>query len=813
MNRFLRNLPIKRKLTVINVVISSVALAIACATFAVHEQDVFRDQMQRDFGILAEVLGDNVASGLAFDDPESIRQTLSSLAAHPRVAAASVYGSAGNLVAEYRRVGLAKEFSFPELEADAQRFTSERLDTFRSIELAGEKVGMIYVGVDLAELKARAWRYSLTVAVLLIACSLVALALASRLQKVISDPIVALAQTAGEVATGRNYAVRARKESDDETGRLIDAFNGMLDQIQARDQALQDARDQLELRVESRTKEVVRSLSLLSATLESTTDGILAADLNGRIVSYNKKLGAMWNLPPELLQQHERKPLTEHAAALTVDPEGFLAIVQERMKLPEVPAFDSIELKDGRTIERHTHPQLSDGRTIGVVMSFRDVTERKEAEAKLARERDLLRVLLDSSPDTIYFKDRQSRFVRVSKSETLRYLGRVAMERRGQLDASAPAQPEDANHLIGLNVFEVFGPELGQRASELDQEIMRTGQPVLGLVEKMALPGGREVWHLTDELPWRDETGRIIGTFGISKDITAMKAAEAKLAEAHRQLLDTSRRAGMAEVATGVLHNVGNVLNSVNVSTTLLTDQVRSSRVTHVGKICELLRQNEANLATFFTDDPRGRRLPAFLETLATHLSSERETALSELEQLRKNVEHIKDIVAMQQNYAKVSGVTETVQIIDLVEDAVRMNSGAFARHDVALCRDYQAKIAVTIEKHKVLQILVNLMRNAKYACDDSGRKDKQITLSVTADTAKVRIAVIDNGVGIAAENLTRIFNHGFTTRRDGHGFGLHSGALAARELGGSLIGQSDGPGHGARFILELPLKQERDAA
>ena len=163
----------------------------------------------------------------------------------------------------------------------------------------------------------------------------------------------------------------------------------------------------------------------------------------------------------------------------------------------------------------------------------------------------------------------------------------------------------------------------------------------------------------------------------------------------------------------------------------------------------------------------------------------------------------------MQQSYAKVSGLSELVPVIDLVEDAVRMNTGALERHKVRLVRDYSTVAPILVEKHKVLQILVNLIRNAKYACDDTNLPDKQLTLRVTGDEVCVQIAVIDNGVGIPPENLTRIFNHGFTTRKEGHGFGLHSGALAAKELGGSLTVQSDGPGEGAVFTLELPVSHQ----
>ena len=162
----------------------------------------------------------------------------------------------------------------------------------------------------------------------------------------------------------------------------------------------------------------------------------------------------------------------------------------------------------------------------------------------------------------------------------------------------------------------------------------------------------------------------------------------------------------------------------------------------------------------------------------------------------------------MQQSYARVVGVAETLPVVDLVEDALRLNAGAMERHQVKVMREYFEVPPILVDKHKVLQILVNLIRNAKYALDDKGHTDKRLVLQVGLNgNNTVKICVIDNGIGIAAENLTRIFEHGFTTRKEGHGFGLHNGALAAKELGGSLTAQSEGPGRGAKFTLELPLQ------
>ena len=220
------------------------------------------------------------------------------------------------------------------------------------------------------------------------------------------------------------------------------------------------------------------------------------------------------------------------------------------------------------------------------------------------------------------------------------------------------------------------------------------------------------------------------------------------------------------------------------------------------------LDAHAADLPGYFATDATAREMPAYIRRLADRLGQEQIGLVKEIDQIRNHIEHIKDIVAMQQNYARVFGVIEKVKVSDLVEDAIRMNSGALVRHDVQLVRDYDAVLPeILVEKHKVLQILVNIIRNAKYACDESGRADKRLTVHLSSAAGRVRIAVSDNGIGIPSENLERIFNHGFTTRKDGHGFGLHSAALAARELGGAITVHSAGHMQGAAFTLELPLQ------
>jgi C4-dicarboxylate-specific signal transduction histidine kinase len=177
-----------------------------------------------------------------------------------------------------------------------------------------------------------------------------------------------------------------------------------------------------------------------------------------------------------------------------------------------------------------------------------------------------------------------------------------------------------------------------------------------------------------------------------------------------------------------------------------------------------------------------------------------------ELDQLGRNIEHIKEIVAMQQSYARVTGVLEDVPPDRLIEDALQINTQSFARHGIHIARQFEPAPAVRVDKHKALQIIINLLRNAKHAVEGVHNIDPRIGIAMDRVNGHVRIRVTDNGVGIERQNMTKIFQHGFTTKKTGHGFGLHSGALAAKEMGGSLSAHSDGPGRGATFTLELPV-------
>ena len=526
----------------------TVSLLMACAAFVTAEWATFRNATVEEMITLADIIGYNCAASLTLNDSTDAKGILESLERQLHIDSACVYDAEGGIFTDWIRP--LAETTIPSSPPGVyeHRFERDHLLLFRDIEWGEEKIGTVYLRTDLTAMNARLKRYAGIVILILLVSLLVTWRISSRLQSIISEPIFNLLSTTEMVARDQNFTIRAQSHGEDELGTLVKGFNNMLAQIQTRDTALQQAQDNLEKKVEERTRE---------------------------------------------------------------------------LKL--------------------------------------EIEEREQAEKKL----------------------------------------------------------------------------------------------------------------------------------------TAL----------HRELVETSRQAGMAEVATGVLHNVGNVLNSVNVSTILIGERIRRSKTSNLRKIASLIQGHSDDVGEFLRHDEKGKLLAPYILDLAEHLSAEQKETLSELNSLTANIEHIKEIVAMQQSYASVSGIIESLPIADLADDALRMYENGFHSKEIRVVRRYVETPVISVDKHRAMQILANLVANAQDSLIESDSADRRITVeTMLAQNDRVRITVSDNGVGIHPDNLTRIFSHGFTTKRDGHGFGLHYGALAAHGMGGKLSATSEGEGKGARFVLELPL-------
>jgi PAS domain S-box-containing protein len=433
----------------------------------------------------------------------------------------------------------------------------------------------------------------------------------------------------------------------------------------------------------------------------------------------------------------------------------------------------------------------------------RQIVAIQRTTAELAHSNAQMAAIHETSLDAIIVMDSDGRIVEFSQSAQ-RALGFARPDVLGKdlADTIMPARFRE-RHRQGLMTY------------------LTTGQSAIlnRRVEVAVLRADGSEFPAELTVARADVEGRPLFTAFI-RDLSDQKRAESEREQLHNRLLSASRQAGMAEVATGVLHNVGNVLNSVNVSASVVAERLRKSEIASLQKASDMLREHEHDLPQYLSADQRGKHLPAFLIEVASYLADEQKELLAEMESVGRGLDHIKHIVGAQQSHAKRGGgvLLQRVRPAELMEVALEMQRESFQRHQVTIERRFAELPEMPLDKHRTLQILVNLLANAKDAVREGRRSDRRITVALETGEAAlgaggamlpvVRFVIEDNGIGIAAENLAKVFGHGFTTRSEGHGFGLHSAANAAREMGGNLAAASDGPGLGATFSLELPIKR-----
>jgi DNA-binding LacI/PurR family transcriptional regulator/signal transduction histidine kinase len=300
--------------------------------------------------------------------------------------------------------------------------------------------------------------------------------------------------------------------------------------------------------------------------------------------------------------------------------------------------------------------------------------------------------------------------------------------------------------------------------------------------------------------------------------VLSMNGLVDRLREQQRQLLQTARQAGMAELAVGTLHNVGNVLTTVSVCAEQIAGAgTGPSAVDGLRRAVQLLLEHRDDLPGFFARDPRAALVPKYLERVAEELLRERARTGEEAQLLLAKVKLVRDTVAALQGLAREGNsplLRERVDLGALAEAVLETQAPLLARLGVALETQLEGGLSLVTDRAKVVHVLVNLVKNAAEAMRDARVGGRILRLGiVAAEGDRIRITVADSGEGIPPENLERIFSYGFTTKPDGHGFGLHTCALYARELGGALVGTSPGPGRGAAFTLELPRESPAAAA
>ena len=595
-----------------------------------------------------------------------------------------------------------------------------------------------------------------------------------------------LEQTNADLNRSRSAAINMMRDAEDDHRKAEEARRALGQQAVE----LERANDGLQKEVLER-KQVEAELQKVSRAVEQSPASVVITDVQGTIEYVNPKF-------TQVTGYTLQEVIGETPSVLNSGK-----IPKETIKQLWETILSGREWR-GELLNKKKNGELywefasisplvnADGKTTHFVAVKENITQRKLTDAALRDSESRHRTLFESSGDAIMLLGKEGYID--CNSATLQIFG---LTDKKDFISVHPAELSPPRQLDGNDSYTA--------AEERIATALRVGSAKFEWTHQRG-EGERfpaEVW-----LTAFDMGGERILQATV-RDISERKRADAELVRLHEELVVASRLAGMSEVATGVLHNVGNVLNSVNVSANLLIEKVQTSRVGSLAKASDMICQHQSDLAAFLTTDGRGRHFPRLLEELVTSLSAERDTQLEELRSLIDNIGHIREIVSTQQSFAQTRGTTEPVNLTELMEDALKINDAGLIRHNVNVVREFGEVPPIVTERHQVLQIIVNLISNARYALSDCDQDNRTMTLIVTGGEENVLIEVRDNGVGIAHDNLTNIFSHGFTTREDGHGFGLHSSALSAQEVGGSLSVDSDGVGQGATFTLRIPIEKE----
>jgi len=359
------------------------------------------------------------------------------------------------------------------------------------------------------------------------------------------------------------------------------------------------------------------------------------------------------------------------------------------------------------------------------------------------------------------------------------------------------------DELVGQSPGLIFGEEFAQ--GSIIENLLLQGS-VSGIESSFLTSSGQVIPISVSGSMMQDEHEQFQGLVCVAQDITERKQMEEEKRQLHEQLLDTSRQLGMAEVASDVLHNVGNVLNSINVSIGVVADLLKNSIVGDVGRISQLFHKHRDDLGNYLSSNPKGKQIPAYLEKLSAQLIEEQRVAIGELARLKENAQHAQHCVAAQQEVAKVIGITEAVSLVALVEEALAAKRELLETSQISVVREFEEIPLLIVDKHQVNEILADVIQNACQAMASSSMKLLVVRAKlIPGPPDSVLLEVEDSGVGIVADDLIKIFGQGYHAKDGGHGGSLHSGALMAKNLGGALRAHSAGIGYGATFSLELP--------
>lgn len=622
--------------------------------------------------------------------------------------------------------------------------------------------------------------------------------------------------------------------------QLLDAVNRSYEHYE-RDHSL--AKQSLEIsseELQQLANELANKQARLHAVLGAASDGILVVNQAGQIELANHAAERFIAQDNNTSTTTSNKLIGKNVANIAVaipnkesENELLSLTLQQIFQSGPKESLQELLLKQGNSFLLPVELSLSqvkldtaEGVTLGIL---RDISQRKESEKKIAVRHTLTHQLFEATnleegakyileglcqelgQDVAIFWLADSEEMHFSPTfsccpTALPYLKELLEK---TLDMTLPIEGYPSNVQWKTDFSQMA------RANELRQCGLQSGitiplryeKKLLGLVELFtrSISVRDEEW-----IKILSDIAQEIGLF-----IAHEKTREREL-NWQKQLVTAARQAGMMEVANSVLHNVGNALNTVNISAGALQEQFHKSELDNLPKIAKMIEEHKQELAHYITTDPRGQLLPDFLITLGQWWLTESQRFHSEIKLLIDNIQHIKDIIQMQQSMSGLIGLKENISVNNLLDNLINIHSKEFERHKISVKKEFSKFPELYIDRAKLLQILQNLVRNAIDAliakeigpdgANEAEARELIVRTCLYGPRQDLCIEVQDNGLGISEANKQKIFSYGFTTKKQGHGFGLHSSALIAKELGGNLSVQSRGIGLGATFTCILPI-------
>jgi PAS domain S-box-containing protein len=394
---------------------------------------------------------------------------------------------------------------------------------------------------------------------------------------------------------------------------------------------------------------------------------------------------------------------------------------------------------------------------------------------------EYLRSIFDLFPDYIFYKDINCRFI-IANLKVVELMQAASHE-----------------ELVGKTDFDFYPPDMARKFYENDQMIIKSKKAALNIEEVNYNVAGEKMYISMSKIPLINENNVVIGLYGIGRDITALRQAQLAVKENEVRV---AHETGKYEIATDVLHNIGNVLNSVNVSVINVQHVMEKSKLPGLQKANELLSHHQHDLADFIANDEKGKVIPKYLKTLELELLNEKKKVQDEIKSLQNKVDVIKNILNIQQKMARVNAHDEENRLEEIIDFAHTILSRSLLKRDIKVIKDLDGSLRVKGIRSKLIHVFVNLLKNAMESLVVSGTSDKHIKIRSYPEKDKIIVEIEDNGRGIKKDMLKEIFKFGVTTRDEGYGFGLHACANTMNEIDGKISAVSEGEGKGAKFIL-----------